>query len=127
MTKIVFISRFSNSYVRSQLVLRSNVLLNYLRRLVGKEPVGYDDSAIWTSDYITEFEKHKDIEFHILGQHKGMKKSFQHFVHNGIYCSLTTRVRHNASVCIIRNSIIIDGLGCTINGIWHRATTSLKC
>lgn len=85
MTKIVFISRFSNSYVRGQLDLRSNVLLNHLRRLVGKEPVGYDDSAIWTSDYITEFEKHKEIEFHILGQHKGMKKSFQHFVHNGIY------------------------------------------
>lgn len=85
MKKIVFISRFSNPYVRSQLILRSSAFLNSLRRMLGKEPIGYDDSAIWTSDFIMEFEKHNEIEFHILGQHKGMKKSFQHFVHNGIY------------------------------------------
>lgn len=84
MNKIVFISRFSNTIVRERLTLRKNRLQNFIHHLLGKKPILYDDFAIWASDYISEFEKHKEFEIHVVSQHDGMKKPYQKFDYHNI-------------------------------------------
>lgn len=85
MNKIVFISRFSNAMVRENLSLKKYRLRNFLRHIHKEKPIVYDDFALWTTEYIAEFEKHKEIEFHIVAQHRGLKKPFQNFNNNGIH------------------------------------------
>lgn len=82
--RIVFLCHFSNSKVRENLGLKWLGIRNYINKLRGFPSLSYEDFAIWVSDYIQEFEKHPEYEFHIVAPHKGMKKEFQDFVINGI-------------------------------------------
>lgn len=82
--KIVFLCHFSNSKVREYLDLKRLEIRNFINKLRGYPYASYIDFAIWVSDYIQEFEKHPEYEFHIVAPHKGMKKEFQNFVINGI-------------------------------------------
>lgn len=83
--KIVFLSHFSNPTIRRFLNLEEYKIFNFIRRIVNKKPINsYDDFAIWVSDYISEFEKYSEHEFHIVAPHIGMKKRYQEFLVNGI-------------------------------------------
>lgn len=83
--KIVLLCRFSNSAIRNKLKLKNYTLLNLYFKIRNVPQKQYDDFAIWISDYIAEFEKHSEHEFHIVAPHKGMKNDFQNFDINGIY------------------------------------------
>ena len=83
--KVAFICHFSNEIVRSQLALHSLRLEKSVRKFF-KHPLNdYYDYALWVTDYIEEFEKYNNFEFHIISPHKGMKKVFQNFVINDIH------------------------------------------
>jgi glycosyltransferase involved in cell wall biosynthesis len=82
---IIFLCHFSNADVRNQLDLKEYTFRNALYKLQNKETLHYNDFAIWVSDYIKEFEKHNEYEFHIVSPHKGMKRNRQDFQQNGIY------------------------------------------
>ena len=82
--KIVFLCHFSNSSIRSKLYLKDYCITNRLLKFFNKKTKQYDDFAIWVSDYIKEFEKHSEYEFHVVAPHKGMKKSSQSFEISGI-------------------------------------------
>lgn len=82
--KIVFICHFSNSIVREVLNLKTHKVQNAIRKKVGTHLFRYDDFAIWVSDYIQEFEKHPEYDFHIVAPHLGMKDEIQEFVVNSI-------------------------------------------
>lgn len=83
--KIIFLCHFSNSMVRSKLNLKSQFLRKLILKVRGIPCMIYDDYAIWVSDYIEEFEKHKECEFHIVSPHCGMIKKYQNFKNNGIF------------------------------------------
>lgn len=83
--KIVLLCRFSNSTIRNKLELKNYTFLNLYFKIRNVPQKQYDDFAIWISDYIVEFEKHSEHEFHIVAPHKGMKNDFQNFHINGIY------------------------------------------
>ena len=83
--KVAFICHFSNELVRSHLALHTLRLEKSVRKFF-KHPLNdYYDYALWVSDYIEEFEKYDNFEFHIISPHKGMKKVFQDFTVNGIH------------------------------------------
>ncbi len=79
--KIVFLCHFSNAIIRERLDLNNYKFRNVLK---GHRQQLYDDFAIWVSDYIAEFEKHPDVEFHIIAPHYGLKSEIQSFELNGI-------------------------------------------
>lgn len=83
--KIVFLSQFSNTNVRERLNLKSYVFRRWLYRKRGLDVKLYQDYAIWVADFLTEFEKHPEFEFHFIGPHKGMKNERQAFEMNGVY------------------------------------------
>ena len=76
--KIVFLCHFSNPLVREKLDLRKYTLRRLLYNLKGGA-IMYDDFAVWVSDYIAEFEKHPEVEFHIVAPHYGMKREIQSY------------------------------------------------
>ena len=71
--------------IRSKLNLKSQFLRKLIYKVRGVPCMIYDDYAIWVSDYIEEFEKHKECEFHIVSPHYGMTKKYQNFSNNGIF------------------------------------------
>lgn len=83
--KIVYLCHFSNSMVRQSLDLKDWKLRNRVLTMLRHDPQRQTDYAIWNTDFISEFEKHHDIEFHIVSPHNGMKKAIQYFMINGIY------------------------------------------
>lgn len=83
--KIVFISQFSSESVREKLRLKQYVTRKLLANLRGKRLHAYQDYAIWVADYLSEFEKHPEYEFHFVGPHRGMKSNTQSFELNGVY------------------------------------------
>lgn len=83
--KIVFLCHFSNPQVRERLALKKYTLRNCFYKLRGVSLKEYYDFAVWVSDYILEFEKHKEYEFHIIAPHRGMIKQKQSFVLNNVH------------------------------------------
>lgn len=82
--KIVFICHFSSSEVRDRLILKRHYIRTFLSKFFLGFSFHYHDFAIWVSDYISEFEKHPEFEFHVISPHKGMEKSIQSYSNNGI-------------------------------------------
>lgn len=83
--KIVFLCHFSNSFVRQNLKLKNFNIWKCNTKFLEKITYHYDDFAIWVSDYIDEFEKHPEYEFHIVAPHRGMKKVRTSFEKKGIH------------------------------------------
>ncbi len=83
--KVAFICHFSSEIVRSHMKLHTLRLEKSVRKFF-KHPLNdYHDYAMWVPDYIEEFEKYDNFEFHIISPHKGMKTVFQNFIINGIH------------------------------------------
>lgn len=82
---IVFLCHFSNKEVRDSLSLKSYSFRLWLSHLRKQSFLPYQDFAIWVSDYIEQFEKHEEYEFHIISPHKGMKKRFESYQKRGIF------------------------------------------
>ena len=83
--KILFLCHFSTAYYRARLNLMDFRVRTFIFKLLGRNTAYYQDFAIWVSDYIEEFEKHLEYEFHIVSPHAGMKRRFVHFEQNGIF------------------------------------------
>lgn len=81
--KIVFLCHVSNSEVREHLDLHDYKLRRLAYKMKGGKTL-YEDFAIWVTDYIEEFEKHPEFEFHIVAPHWGMKRKHQDYERNGI-------------------------------------------
>ena len=45
----------------------------------------HSDKGVWVSDFIQEFEKHTEFEYHILAMHNGMRNKMMEFDINGIH------------------------------------------
>lgn len=83
--KIAYLCHFSNSTVRDNLLLKTWSTRNLIFRLLNHPKQCHADYAVWNTDFITEFEKKMQYEFHIISPHSGMKKRIQEFAHNGIF------------------------------------------
>lgn len=82
--KIVFLCHVSNPEVRAHLDLHTYPLRRFVYKMKGGKTL-YEDFAIWVTDYIEEFEKHPEYEFHIVAPHWGMKRNRQDYDQNGIH------------------------------------------
>lgn len=82
--KIAYICWVTNPMVRSHLDLRNYRYRNVILKLFRKPQGSYIDYGIWNSDFIEEFEKMEDYEFHIISPHNGMLKNRVEFVEKGI-------------------------------------------
>ncbi len=82
--KVAWICHFSNTNVRARLTLSSKPIESLYRSIFKKPKLTYHDFANWVSNGITEFEKFKDIELHIVSPHYGMKHKNEKFIINGI-------------------------------------------
>lgn len=83
--RIVFLCHFSNPFVRNYLGLKRLYIWNCLAKAMHRGISRYDDFAIWVSDYINEFEKHPEYEFHVVSPHKGMIKKREDFDDRSIH------------------------------------------
>lgn len=83
--KIVFLCHFSSPMVRTRLSLKSYGFRKWLFEKLKRSGYKYHDFAIWVTDYIEEFKKRNDFEFHVVSPHKGMKTSTEEFCQDGIY------------------------------------------
>lgn len=82
--RIVYLCHFSNQIVREHLSLKKWKMRNSVFRLLKHSIQTHADYAVWNTDFISEFEKYPDLEFHIVSPHNGMKKSIQSFNVKGI-------------------------------------------
>ena len=64
--RIAYICWLSNQKVRSHLKLRDYTLRNIVLRLFHKPESSYSDYGIWNSDFVDEFSKMDEYEFHII-------------------------------------------------------------
>ena len=85
MKRIVFLCHFSNAFVREKLPLKSLCSRNKVLKAFRHPSFQYHDFAIWVTDYIEEFKKHKDIEFHIVSPHKGLIENIYEFNNEGVF------------------------------------------
>ena len=83
--KVAWICHFSNEKVREKLPLSKMRASNFLRIIFGKTKFKYGDFAPWVNNLITEFEKFKDVELHIIAPHAGLSPFKYSFEMNGIY------------------------------------------
>lgn len=83
--KVLFICSFSSQKVRERLRLKTWRIRNALFKIINHPNNTYYDRAIWVEDYIMEFEKHTEFEFHILATHKGLTCRLQEFDINGLH------------------------------------------
>ena len=82
--RIVFLSQFSEASIRGNLLLKKFRIREFISRLKGNRYMPYQDYAIWVYEFLNEFEKHPEYEFHFVGPHRGMKRDIQSFELNGV-------------------------------------------
>ena len=82
--RVLFICSFSSKVIRDRLKLKSWHLRNTLLRIVNHPCFVYSDKGVWVSDFINEFERHPEFDYHILATHKGLTSRLQDFDINGI-------------------------------------------
>ncbi|SDO52525.1 Glycosyltransferase involved in cell wall bisynthesis [Prevotella communis] len=83
--KILFLCNFSNAMIRERVVLKKSILRSLYIRMRHRKPHYDTDYAVWVSDFIEEFEKHPEYEFHIVAPMQGLSRTYQNFEKNGIY------------------------------------------
>lgn len=70
--KIAYICWLSNQMVRKHLSLRDYSIRNIVLRFFHKPTNSYTDYGIWNSDFVEEFKKMEEYEFHVISPHNGM-------------------------------------------------------
>lgn len=83
--KVLFLCSFSSRIVREKLRLKKWKVRNAIMRFVKHPVFNHLDKGVWVSDFIQEFEKHPEYEYHILSFHIGMIQNEQRFEINGIH------------------------------------------
>lgn len=84
-SKVAFVCHFSNEIVRQHLQLKTWNTRNFIFRLLRHPEFHQFDFDVWVSDYIEQFERHPELEYHIIAPHRGMVQRRQDFVINGIH------------------------------------------
>lgn len=82
--KIVFVCHFSNKKIRDILKLKLWTIRNFIFKILRHPKFKYYDFAVWVSDFIEQFEKNNQFEYHILSVHPGMSCRRQDFIINNI-------------------------------------------
>lgn len=77
--KVLFICSFSNQTIREKLQLKKWRIRNAIMKLFKHPVFVHTDKGVWVSDFIQEFEKHSEFEYHILSPHQGMTHRHQAF------------------------------------------------
>ena len=83
--KIMFLCNFSNPLVRERVRLERGRIRSLFYRFKPQQLHYETDYAVWVSDYIEQFEKHPEYEFHIISPMQGLRGESQHFEERGIY------------------------------------------
>lgn len=83
--KIVFLCHFSNPDIRERLALKNYRFVNKVLQSLHVQCYNLGDFAVWVSDYIEQFRKYRQYEFHIVAPHIGMKKRREDFQIDGIH------------------------------------------
>ena len=83
--KILWICHFSNAQIREKLNFSDSTIESFCRNLFRKPKMENMDYAIWISNGITQFEKNKDIELHIISPHYKMKHEIDEFELKGVH------------------------------------------
>ena len=84
--RIVWLCHFSNSFVHKNLDWGYSELTKLVKRIIGKptSPV-IPEFANWINNGISEMEKLKDVELHIVSPYPHLQKETQQLISNGIY------------------------------------------
>lgn len=83
--RVVWITTFSNSEVRSYLSFRKARLEGFIRKLTGSSSMRDHDFAQWVTNGINCMKKHTDVELHVISPHHFLKGDLQEFVNDGIH------------------------------------------
>ena len=77
--KVLFLCSFSSMLMRQRLHLKKWNIRNAIMRLFKHPEFSHFDKGIWVTDFIQEFEKHPEYEYHIMSVHSGMIHKKQEF------------------------------------------------
>lgn len=86
--KVVWICEVSNPEIRSHLHLHNTKYYwkNILKRILNKNNLfQYFDRGVWNTLAIKEFEKHPEVELHVITPMNGVKRKLEEFEMNGIF------------------------------------------
>ena len=82
--KVVWICHFSDAKTRSHIAFSRFYYLNLIRFVKRKPFIIWNDTAVWVTNAIREFEKFDDIELTVIFPHQGIKGHLQTFFINGV-------------------------------------------
>lgn len=84
--KVALICHFSNSMVRSHLLLDDRKIYNFVRRCLGMEIKrgGYSDIAAWDTNFINNMKVRDDVELTVISAHGGLQRGVIHFEAEGV-------------------------------------------
>lgn len=83
--KVLWICHFSNSQIRKKLHFSVNLFENFVNFFLYKKISKRSDFAAWITNGISEFEKIKEVELHIISPHYEMKYKTEEFELGGIH------------------------------------------
>jgi glycosyltransferase involved in cell wall biosynthesis len=82
--RVAMVCHFSNERVREKLNLGGLKTTNFVRRVLGKEPLTLFDFAPWVNNIIYQSQSNDEIELHIISPHQGMSDKTEFFQDAGI-------------------------------------------
>lgn len=82
--KVIWVCSFSNAKVRQYYITNINFILKYLLQKKGQPYKFNDDSAVWNSNAIEEFEKFDDVELHVISPVRYLDGKEKKFEINGV-------------------------------------------
>lgn len=81
----MLLCHLSSQQIRDRLFLRNNHVENWIRRILHKKPIQYQDHAPWNFSVLEELKKYNDLEIHVVSPQQGLKTRVQCFTLDGIY------------------------------------------
>lgn len=118
--KVAIICHVSNRMIRNHLALKSFVLKNTIKRIIGRSPFAYSDYGTWNTISLKEYGKYSDsLETHAIVPHPGMKDEFISFKDNNIYYHCFCQSSNNRDDYVVNRT--------RISTILHRICPDLIC
>lgn len=77
--RVLFIGRYTSPDVLKALHFRRWKFDDVIRTLFGKPKFHFPNVPVWYMDYIDQFRKHSDFEYHVLAPFKQLKKDIEDY------------------------------------------------
>ena len=81
--RIVWLCSFSNEKIRRHITVKYSFFEKMLSRILGRTLVA-NDTALWNSNAIEEFEKISNVELHIISPIRNLATLYVEYQENGI-------------------------------------------